>query len=216
MKKHTILTVAMSALLFTLSATASADLRNTGVDGSGVALNYGDADLHYSLTLPGGAAATAMAVQKHSNWVAPPADAQWIAPTPVGTDDAAGIYIFETTFEAQSTNGLSISGKWATDNSGEIWLNDQNTGITRAFGSVGDYGFQSLEPFEITSGFVAGVNTLQFRVQNGDQYLPHGIPAGPMGLPVTDMTMNVVPVPGAVLLGVLGLSVAGARLRKRT
>lgn len=199
------------AVLMFLAAGASADLFNTGVDGSGVALTYGTADPHYTLTsVPPGGGSTAMAIAPNPTaWVAPPADAQWIAPTLYTQDDPAGVFVFETSFNVASTNGLAVSGKWATDNSGEIWLNGNSTGIVRAFGTSGNYGFQSLEDFTIDSGFVVGNNTLEFRVTNGDQF---GQRAGAMGLLVTDM--KVVPVPGAVLLGMLGLSVAGSRLRK--
>ena len=195
------------------TASAPAALWNTGVDNSGVALPYGTADPHYSLiTVPSGPS-TAMAIVPHPDWVAPPADARWIAPTPYGTQDPDGWFHFEQRFNVTSTSGFAVSGKWATDNSGQIYLNNIDTGIVRAFGSSGTYGFQSLEAFEITSGFQLGANTLQFRVRNGDLVLPHGIPPGPMGLLVTDVT--VVPVPGAVLLGMLGLSVVGVKLRKR-
>ncbi len=213
MKRKIVTVVMVPALVLAISATASAGLWNTGVDDVGVALPYGTADLHYALTMPDTSAAAAIAIAPHPNWVAPPSTARWIAPTPYTTDDPGGVFIFATTFNLASTSGVVVSGKWATDNSGEIWLNGSSTGIVRAFGSPGSYGFQSLEAFEITSGFVTGANVLEFRVKNGDPVLPHGLPPGPMGLLVTDA--QLVPVPGAVLLGFLGLSVAGVKLRKR-
>jgi hypothetical protein len=192
-----------------VAVPAMADLWNTGVDDSGVALTYGTADPHYTLTSVPSGPSTAKAIAPHSAWVTPPADARWIAPTSSSTNDPVGWYVFETAFNLVDTSGVVVSGKWATDNSGEIWLNGSNTGIVRAHGVAGN--FSNLVYFEITSGFIAGDNTLEFKVYNG------GIPptpnyGGPMGLLVTDM--QVVPVPGAVLLGVLGLSVVGAKLRK--
>jgi hypothetical protein len=205
---------ALSLLLaLAISTAASADLFNTGVDDSGVALPIGTADPHYALTIVPSGPSTAMAVTPHPNWVAPPADARWIAPTPYTTDDAGGYFTFEQTFDVASTSGLVVSGQWATDNSGEIFLNGISTGILRDFGVSGSYGFQSLVPFEITDGFIVGENKLEFVVRNGDPTKPHGSPPGPMGLLVTDMT--VVPVPGAALLAVLGLGAAGVNLRKR-
>jgi hypothetical protein len=203
--------VAVQALVLVLSATASADLWNTGVDNSGVALSYGTADPHYTLTSVPSGPSTAIAISPHPSWVAPPAGARWIAPTPYTTGDPGGWFVFESTFGVTSPAGCVVSGRWATDNSGEIWLNGVNTGIVRAFGSSGSYGFQNLEAFEISSGFVAGVNTLRFRVWNGYPPGQSGNP-GPMGLLVTDM--QVVPIPAAILLGMLGLGAAGVKLRR--
>lgn len=210
MKKRIFIAV---TLMF-VTASASADLFNTGVDDSGVALPHGTADPHYALTsVPGGGSSTAFAIESHPLWAPAPADARWIAPTPYTTDDASGYFVFEQTFNVASTSGLIVSGRWATDNSGEIFLNDSSTGIVREFGVSGSWGFQSLEAFEITEGFLPGENKLEFVVRNGSSSWPWSYFPGPMGLLVTDMT--VVPVPGAALLGMLGLSVAGLKLRGR-
>lgn len=214
MKRPMIALLVLPALVFGLCATATADLFNTGVDSAGNPLADGTADPHYTLTSVPSGPSTAMAIAGHSAWVVPPADARWIAPTISGTGDPEGWFVFETVFNVASNDGLVVSGKWATDNSGEIWLNGNNTGIVRDFGSPGDYGFSTLEDFEISSGFKVGDNVLEFKVRNGYPIGQGGDP-GPMGLLVTDMTTTVVPVPGAVLLGLLGLSAAGAKLRKR-
>jgi hypothetical protein len=211
-RRYVFVLVAVHAVAFGLCATASADLWNTGVDNSGVALAYGAADPHYTLISVPSGPSTAIAIVPHPAWVTPPADARWIAPTPYTTNDPGGWFVFQTTFNVASSSGLVVSGKWATDNSGEIWLNGTNTNIVRAFGNPGTYGFQYLEDFEITSGFVDGVNTLEFRVRNGDPTRSDGVNPGPMGLLVTDV--QVVPAPAAVLLGVLGLGAAGLKLRK--
>ena len=52
-----------------------------------------------------------------------------------------------------------ISGSWGADNLGTIFLNGVNTGITN-----GTFGF--LSPFAINSGFVNGINTLTFQIQD--------------------------------------------------
>ena len=206
----------MKRLIFIIAACvfvvvpARADLWNTGVDDSGVALPYDTADPHYTLTSVPSGPSTAKAIAPHSAWVTPPTDARWIAPTSSSTNDQVGWYIFETTFNLVDTIGVVVSGKWATDNSGEIWLNGSNTGIVRAHGVAGN--FKNLVDFEITSDdFIVGDNTLEFKIYNGG-VLPDINYGGPMGLLVTDM--QVVPVPSAVLLGILGLSAAGIKLRK--
>ncbi|MCP4455955.1 MAG: hypothetical protein GY809_31235 [Planctomycetes bacterium] len=180
---------------------ASADLLwNTGVDGSGVVLSPGSTDLNYIITSPTGAGPAIAISRAASTWVAPPSNASWIAPTNFDFQ-GVGICSFVQHFDLADISGLAVSGRWATDNSGMIFLNGGDTEITRDFGNSGTYGFQALEAFEITEGFIVGTNRLEFRVTNGHSTHPAGLPSGPMGLLVADMT--VVPVPGAFLLGSL-------------
>jgi len=55
---------------------------------------------------------------------------------------------------------VRIVGGWAVDNTGtDIVLNGVSTGITAP-------GFGSLSSFTITNGLVAGVNTLDFKMNN--------------------------------------------------
>lgn len=53
----------------------------------------------------------------------------------------------------------AISGSWGADNLGTIFLNGINTGITN-----GQFSF--LTAFNIAGGFQAGINTLDFQVQD--------------------------------------------------
>jgi len=154
------------------------------------------------------------AVEKHPNWVVPGDNARWIGPKPFEPtlSDADGWYIYELKFNITGTapSNVSINGKWATDNSGEIWLNGV---LMAAMGGTDSayVGFASLADFALTSGFVSGQNTLQFKVYNFPQ-----VEGNPTGLLVTDMGAVVVPAPGAILLGVMGTSMVGWLRRRRS
>ena len=66
---------------------------------------------------------------------------------------------------------MALSGFFATDNSGYMQLNGVTVGPTSS-------SFTSLTAFSLTSGFVPGINTLDFVVTNG----PTGGAANPTGL----------------------------------
>src|SRR5262249_45642139 len=74
------------------------------------------------------------------------------------------------------------TGRWATDNAGtDILINGASTGQTSA-------GFDTFTPFQITSGFFAGFNTLTFKINNA------GLSPSPSGLRV-EMSGLAAPEP---------------------
>ncbi len=75
----------------------------------------------------------------------------------------AGRYLYRITFDLSKFDHetATITGKWASDNGGpDVLLNDESTGIKTTS------GFGGFTEFEITSGFVEGINTLDFKVNN--------------------------------------------------
>lgn len=173
-----------------LVPTSITGLFNTGVDACGRPLADGTVgDPHYKLiTVPGGT--TDIRVRTSAGGVPIPpfladnSDSTWIGPN--GDDmltGPAGEYVYRTSFNLTGVtlSGVSIVGQWCTDNDGvRIVLNGVDTGIPPTAFEQFELAFA---PFIISSGFVLGLNTLDFVVNNG---------GGPTALRV-EMTINVTP-----------------------
>ena len=148
-------------------------------------------------------------------WVANTSSAQWISPFANeggGRADLVGTYVYTEVFSLSGYNlaTVDLTGMFANDNNAEIILN----GVDTTIGHVGLGSFSST--FNITSGFNAGSNTIQFDVTNTSV---SGAGPNPTGLIVEltgTGTLATVPEPASfafIGLGLGALGLLGRRLR---
>lgn len=215
----------LGALLLAAVVPAQADsvpVFSTGVAaGGGLAANA-TVDAHYTLTSgadsvfngPEAYVANTPGVYPFTEWMPGTPNAQWIGPRdsvayPFGT----GNNIYTTTFDLTGLNLATVvlTGGWATDNAGlDILLNGVSLGISIPNGS-----HTALNPFTISSGFLPGINTLQFVVYNdvGATGLLVDISGTADPLRSSQGPASQVPEPATVLL--VGSGLAGLWLRRR-
>ena len=206
-----------------VSAAPITTLYNTGVDSSGNLLADGSLnDPHYTLTSVAAGSTQTRIITAAGDfpigpWLADNAVSRWIGPN--NHQDllsVPGTYVFKTTFDLTGFDftTASISGKWSTDNEGmDIKLNGVSLGITNLNGPV--YSFQKFTPFTIASGFHSGLNTLEFVIDNANNFEP----TSPTGLRVEltgTANLTAVPVPSAALLFGTGVfTMTGAAFRRK-
>jgi len=146
-----------------------------------------------------GAADTQDPVPIPGSWFANTAARRWIWEAAIGLPVNV-IRTFRTTFDLTGLDETtaSLSGLWASDNLGlDVLVNGVSTGNTSA-------GFSALSAFTINSGFVAGVNTLDFQVQDV---------GGIAGFMVSSLSGTAISEPG--MLAVFGLGIAGLGFARR-
>lgn len=150
-------------------------LFNTGVDNNRMPLADGEIDQHYVLALsadqlfPGPDARVVYSEGFPMDcWIPHDDKSKWIAPrADAGEFNAPGIYIYRLWF---SLNGFKpetaeIRGYWTSDNNGmDIMINDKSTGFATDYTAFAT-GFY---PFEIKEGYVKGINSISFAVNNGE------------------------------------------------
>ncbi len=143
-----------------------------------------------------------IAVTPNSSWVAPPSGSMWIGLDQGPAAVPAGTYVYALTFDLSGFDPATamLTGQWATDNDAMIVLNGVDTGITTSVSAFG-----SLQSFTISSGFVPGTNTVEFRVNNN---------SGPSGLLVAGLSGTATSggtaaaIPGLFNTGVDDMGVA--------
>ena len=185
-------------------------LYNTGVDGSGTVLPLHSLEQHYSVSGAVSIAYVEPAVDYPPlgwAWLAAPAGSAWIGPnstTNTASPDPEGVYSYTIQFNLSSFNPsqVRIAGSWMTDNAGELFLNGANTGFT-----TDPESYKHLSSFNLDSGFVSGINTMEFRVLN------EFVGPNPTGLCVANLQATLVPEPFSLALCFIGL--LGARWFKR-
>jgi hypothetical protein len=196
---------------------------DTGVNVSGVPLANGTlGDPHYTLfSVPAGGI-TALVVRSTGvpipPWLVADTFSAWIAPNAASFNSPPGNYDYRTTFDLTgfAPDTATLIGKWAMDNSGvNILINGHPTGIAvPALDPLNlnvTQPFQQFNSFSIHSGFVAGLNTLDFIVNNFNN---NG--ANPTGLRVEVTGTAFTPEPGSLVLfgaGFAALCLLRRRLR---
>jgi len=163
--------VGVLALIATIRVQADPipGLFNTGLDANRVALPAGAVDPHYIFTINPDSGSSDAIVHNEGfpispgAWIANTASSKWIAPLADTAGAASGDYTYELTFDLTNFDPTtaSITGNWATDNGGlDILINNISTG------SANTIQFTAFTPFSITSGFSAGLNTIDFVLNN--------------------------------------------------
>jgi hypothetical protein len=205
------------------SAAVIPTLFNTGVDASGNPLAVGSVDPHYQLvSFPAGSGfnsnsfvADTSQVPINGAWVSPGSIARWIGPTTnvvnMPSSSTTGDYIYQTTFDLTGFDPASavITGQWTVDDTSQgIVLNGNDMGNSIS----GAGAFSSFKSFTLNTGFIAGINTLQFKVTNAvvpDLTNPSGL------VVIMSGTANVVPEPASVISIAVGLGLVMMRKRLR-
>jgi len=199
-----------------LAAAPIPGLFTTGVDDSGNALPLGSPDPHYTI------------LETNTNpfvltnippiYVDNSSTSQWIWQKPDGSPTGVTLK-FRTTFNLTGFNPSTalISGLWAADNVGvDILINGISTGNNiPGNGGDGFSAFDRFTNFSITEGFISGLNTLDFVVQ--DQGVISGFHVGEISGTATILESEPVPEPTATLgllaFGTIGL---GSALKKQS
>ena len=204
----------LSLLGLSLQAAPIPRLFNTGVDDSGALLAAGAVDPHYKLitsadtNFPGPDTLVANDDLPAPPWLTNGPISKWIAPQPdqrcCGPDlggNVPGDYVYQISFNLSGfdLSTVKITGQWAVDSEGvDIKINGTSTGNKIA--PFPPQPSEAWHPFTISSGFVDGVNTLDFVVNRSSGKFPTGLRAEVSGTGI--LLPGPVQVPGLFNTGV--------------
>jgi len=197
--------VVAALLVSALSAAPITGLYNTGESTTGTADNY------WTVVAPPGPAHVVTLPLVPNPWLANTVDSSWVwlneTGQPTGDPLAILTYTFSVSFTLDPSldpNAVLIIGRWATDNTGtQIRVNGHDTGYTSNY-------FEVWSTFALYEHFVAGVNTIEFVVE--DYGLIAGFRAEFTSAEASTLDAPV-PEPGtwALLVGGLGAMVVMRR-----
>lgn len=214
--RYTFLAAAVAAATFAVPANATviSTLFNTGVDSSKVSVvGVGVVDRYWRLAENEGPAYVSGqngVFPVATNWLAEDSVSRWITPTPLAGDTlnptSDGTYNYSLAFSLAGLRAGQASLKWRFSADNEVLGITLNG--TPISGSGG--GFTSWTAFSAASGFLAGINTLTFRVSNFGQ-----ADGNPSGLRVELSGTDSVPEPASWALMIIGFGMVGIAARRR-
>ena len=143
------------------------NLFNTGVNALGVPLTDNTPDIHYTFAVPPPTGSVPIVTTSAGGfpigpWLGDNTTSAWLTPS-FDTTGNVGNYTYRTTFTIPAgvdPSQVYVRGQLTSDNgTSGVLINGLSTGIT------GSGNFPAFDaPFTIAKGFVAGVNTLDFVV----------------------------------------------------
>lgn len=154
------------------SPAAIPAVRSTGTDANGVLLPDGATDPNWTITAKPGVAGTfpAFATKPDPLWFPNRNNSRWISTKPDATQgDTPGNYTYRTTFDLTGFDHTTVQIRMQVsvdDELVDVKLNNQSLGLK--IPANNGLPFRISHGMQITSGFVAGVNTLEFIVNNAN------------------------------------------------
>jgi hypothetical protein len=206
--------VAAAMLASSVVAAPIPGIFNSGVDAANVVLAGGAVDPHFTLISSPGGAGSAFVINESgfplpSPWLANTSTSKWIGPSAdQSVGSAPGEYIYRLTFDLTGFNLATavINGSFASDNAGFVRLNGVDVPGTDNSAAQ----FLAFTPFTLTSGFVSGLNSLDFVVLNSsDSDNPTGLRVELTG------TAEFADVPEPASFGLIGLGLVGLAAIRR-
>ncbi len=203
--KLVLITLLSGATMFA-QAVPITGLFNTGVNDSGVALSAGASDTHYAQLAP---SQPGIVIRDSipGSWINNTSSYRWIWEN-VNGSPVNVTRTYRTTFDLTGLDSATalISGLWASDNFGlDIFINGTSTGNTCG-------GFSSFCNFSVNSGFISGLNTLDFQVRDVGSI--SGFLVGSISGSADEITSSSAPEPTTLVLMALGLVGIGISKRK--